>query len=182
MSLARLGQGPFSIVDFWEPDVTIQGGSGIKLDPACDLDHCACCGKEITWRVVIENKADGLCCVLGRTCAAVAADHIGTTTDQLKLGFRRIEKDRKARLAQEKLVAQRLEEAKLKLVRAREAMQEAIEGERDEGRSEFSIALFTAAMARRFEDLHNEPLYLELGFVTNHKTRKYHEHLVMTMD
>lgn len=58
-----------SVREIWAPDETGRAGG---LRPEGDLDRCACCGKRIAWRAVVDT-ADGLR-VYGLTCAGVRTD------------------------------------------------------------------------------------------------------------
>ena len=69
MSLARLGAGPWSVVDVLEPDCATIGPQPHLA--GLDLDRCACCGASLQWRVILQGPT-GYACV-GRTCADKAS-------------------------------------------------------------------------------------------------------------
>ena len=167
MSMSRIGQGPFQVVDFWPPDHVKYAGDGTR--PEGDLNRCACCGANITWRVVIHNAADDKTYIVGRTCALRAQEFFGCTDDQLKADLRRREKA--ARQAQEE-AAWQAKEAKrrqMELVELRAQELRSLERELHAWRpeafpwTEWDRALTTAHSAARFELRECAPLYLELG-------------------
>ena len=88
MAIERVGSGPFTIVDFWEPDCIHYAGDGTP-EVEGDVGRCACCGAKITWRVVVHNAGDDKHYVMGRTCAAKAKDHLGTELEQKKATMNR---------------------------------------------------------------------------------------------
>lgn len=69
MAIERLGEGPFQIIEVLEPDCSYFASEPRPWD-AINLDRCACCGKKISWRVILEGP-NGFYCV-GRTCARTA--------------------------------------------------------------------------------------------------------------
>jgi len=69
---AKLGTASFKALALLTPSDDGWGAKGIKL-PATDGNVCDCCGKAITYRVIVED-ANGTTFWLGRACASTFAN------------------------------------------------------------------------------------------------------------
>lgn len=83
MSLAKLGEGPFQILEVFDPEYASYGGTSFKLpEPTNTLgkddyeSRCACCGAKLTWRVLVQSAASNLAYIVGLTCANRAENGI----------------------------------------------------------------------------------------------------------
>ncbi len=83
MSLAKLGEGPFQILEVFDPEYASYGGTSARLPEPTDTlgksDYefrCACCGSKLTWRVLVQSATSNLAYIVGLTCANRAENGI----------------------------------------------------------------------------------------------------------
>lgn len=76
MSMERLSQGPWEVIEVMEPDFVsyagwkmpeIAGPAGKSED--FNLGHCGCCGQAISWRVLVQDVNTKKHYIIGRACA-----------------------------------------------------------------------------------------------------------------
>lgn len=83
MGLDRIGTGPFSILEVYEPDYASFGPVQVHgLPEPIDVGYgdetsfrCACCGSKLSWRCLIQNT-EGLAYIVGMKCAVNAQSGI----------------------------------------------------------------------------------------------------------
>lgn len=83
MSLARIGSGPFEVVEILDPEYRKVAGEILPdPTPVAGMDElearsrCACCGASISWRVLVRDRMSDRHYMLGLTCAGRAQSGI----------------------------------------------------------------------------------------------------------
>lgn len=79
----KLGPSPFTVVDMVGPDDSFIGDSPFKGVEG-DTDRCECCGKKLSWRVILNDNS-GKPHVVGRSCAETATDLKGVSLRDAEL-------------------------------------------------------------------------------------------------
>jgi|GEM_PF-3033929 len=85
---SKLGPAPFTVADMIGPDDAIYGGSDPFEGVEGAHDRCECCGKKLSWRVLLVDGA-GKPHVVGRSCAAQAEDLKGVSLRDAELKAKR---------------------------------------------------------------------------------------------
>lgn len=84
----KLGPGPFRVTDMVGPEDAAYGGINPFEGIEGDTGLCECCGKKISWRVVLRDANDNPH-VVGRRCAQRASDLEGVSLRDAELRARR---------------------------------------------------------------------------------------------